>query len=182
MARRAPRNRAFHRRPEVPILPRVRRRQWLPAVAIAAAAGVALSGCDSSPSAPSATRLHVTAAVTAALLRAGAMGHGLPVSDFTGLQPGLTYYAWDRQDHLYWAGAALVPSRHSMRAQVSVQDDGGYNLFTMPKGGAWTSFPDGLGTVPGTRCAVAAPAAVRKVWGWSLHTPCGGPPAPAAAH
>lgn len=153
-------------------------RHWL---LLPVLAGLVLAGCGSSPS-PSATRLAVTDSLSAALLAAGAANHDLPTSDFTGLAAGATYYAWDAQDHLYWAGAQLVPSPHSMRAQVSVQDDGAYDLYTKPKGGSWTAFEDGLGTVPGTNCAIVVPKAVRKVWHWSTSTPCGGPPPPTSVH
>lgn len=120
--------------------------------------------------------LAVTSTVRAQLLAAAAAVHELPVSDYVGLAPGRTYYAYDSADGLYWAGAGLVPSPSSFQAQVGVQDDGGYNLFTRTAHGAWTAYDDGLGTVPGANCAVVVPAAVRETWGWSLTTPCGGPP------
>jgi hypothetical protein len=121
--------------------------------------------------------LTVTPAIKTALLVAGAKGHNLPVKDFTGLRVGKTFYAYDPASGLYWAGAQLVPSPASMPAQVSVQDDGAYNLFTRTVSGSWIAYNDGLGTVPGSSCAIVTPHAVRVVWGWSTTTPCGGPPA-----
>lgn len=147
------------------------RRLALPAAALCA---LLLSACGS-PAAPSATRLALTPEVTATLLAAGAGAHGLTTADYRGLRPGDTYYAWDRSDHLYWAGAALVPSPHSMRAEVSAQDDGGYDLFTRPKDGTWSVYEDGLGNLANANCSIVVPSAVRKVWGWPLHTPCGAP-------
>src|SRR5579862_9887845 len=154
-----------------------------------ALAGITLAACGSSgaPRAttttttsttapPGAQNLAVTPAVRTQLVAAAAAVHGLPVSDYVGLAKGLTYYAFDAKDNLYWAGAALVPSPASFEAQVGVQDDGAYNLFTRTAHGPWTAYDDGLGTVPGAKCSVVVPLEVREVWGWSLATPCGGPP------
>jgi hypothetical protein len=160
-------------------------------VTVLALAAVGLAGCGSSGSAATTTTtqptttttsaavqdLGVTPAVRQALLVAGAASHTLPVADFTGLVHGTTYYAYDPMDQEYWAGAALVPSHSSMAAQVSVQDDGAYDVFTKTAGGAWTAYSDGLGTQPNAVCAIVVPSAVRQAWGWSLHTKCGGPPA-----
>jgi hypothetical protein len=158
------------------------------AVLAVVATGVALAACGSSSPPPTTTtstasdlpqtaeNLVVTSSIRAELLAAAAATHDLPVSDYVGLAKGLTYYAYDPTDQLYWAGAALVPSPSSFQAQVGVQDDGGYNLFTRTKNGAWVSYNDGLGTVPGAKCAAVVPAAVRDAWGWSQSTPCGGPP------
>jgi hypothetical protein len=154
---------------------------------LVAGGGVALASCGSSSSPPATSSttttvsqttkdLPITTAVVNALLAAGAASHTLPVSDYTGLTKGLTYYAYDPTDGLYWAGAQLVPSTKSMAAEVGAQDDGAYDLFTMPAGGTWKAFNDGLGTATGTNCAIVTPASVRLVWGWSLTTPCGGPP------
>jgi cytoskeletal protein RodZ len=161
------------------------------AVVVMLAAGAVLASCGgSSPPATTTTTttttttpsgasgvqdLTVTTAIKSALLAAGAASHQLPVTDYTGLTKGLTYYAYDPGDALYWAGAQLVPSSSSEPAQVGAQDDGSYDLFTMTSGGTWTAYNDGLGTLAGSSCSIVVPAAVRTVWGWSLTTPCGGP-------
>ncbi len=149
------------------------------AVVVASFAAMGLAACGSSPSAsaPVTRTLPVTPALTAALLAAGAAGHDLPVKDFTGLAKGLTFYAYDRSPAGYWAAAQLIPSHASMTAQVSVQDDGAYDLFTRSTStGTWTAYQDGLGTVSGAHCAVVVPASVRTLWGWATTTPCGGAP------
>ncbi len=154
------------------------RRAGLAGVVVCCAA-LGLAACGSSPKAstPVTRTLPVTAALTAALLAAGAAGHGLPVADFTGLTKGLTFYAYESSPAGYWAGAQLVPSHSSMTAQVSVQDDGAYDLFTKSTAtGSWTAYQDGLGTIKGAHCAVVVPASVRTLWGWSTTTPCGGAP------
>ena len=154
------------------------------AVLVALASGCTLAACGSGSSptttttttAPSAVKnLVATPAIKAALLAAGAAAHHLPVSDYTGLSPGRTFYAYNPADALYWAGAQLVPSTSSQAAQIAAQDDGAYDLFTMRAGGHWTAYQDGFGTVPGSSCGAVVPLPVRTVWGWSTTTPCGGP-------
>ena len=166
---------------------------------IAVAGGsVALAGCSSGPPSASVTKpagstsapstassspttapptqnsatenLTVTAAVSAALLQAGAALNGLQASDYTGLAPGVTYYAYDATTSTYWAGAALVPSPSSMRAQVSVQDDGGYLLFTRPADGAWKARDVGITGTEGSVCPVAVPPAILSLWHWAPGT------------
>jgi len=114
--------------------------------------------------------LHVTDALRAELLRTGAASHNLPASDYTGLAAGRTYYAYDPVTSTYWAGAALVPSTSSTPAQVSVQDDGAYLLFTRPAGGSWAVYSVGMTLIPGAKCPVTVPAAVLTVWGWAPGT------------
>jgi hypothetical protein len=97
------------------------------------------------------------------------------VANFTGLTAGMTYYAYDPATATYWAGAQLVPSQSSIAAQVAVQDDGSYDLFTRAAHGTWRVFEDGLGTLPGTVCAIVVPPEVRSAWGWAQGPPCGGP-------
>ena len=117
----------------------------------------------SGSSAP-ATDLPVTDAIRAQLVASAAGLNNIPVAEFTGLAPGLTYYALDRETNIYWAAARLVaaptsdPSSPS-RAQVSTQDDGSYYLFQQPQGGPWTAYV-------GRKC--------RSVHTLSGHRPAGG--------
>jgi hypothetical protein len=104
--------------------------------------------------------------VRSALVAAGAKSHDLPAADFTGLAPGETYYGYDPTTTTYWAGAGLVPSTSSMPAQVSVQDDGSYLVFSRPTGGSWTAVNVGLAGVAGTACAVSVPASILAIWHW----------------
>lgn len=117
-------------------------------------------------SAASVQNLLVTTQVRSDLVAAGAAAHGLPGSDYVGLQPGTTYYAFDHATSTYWAGAALQPDPSSVAAQVSAQDDGAYLLFTRPAGGNWTVYDVGLAGVGTTPCPVAVPAPVLAVWDW----------------
>ena len=122
-----------------------------------------------STSTSSAQNLVVTDTVRSQLLQAGAKLNNLPASAYTGLRPGRTYYAYDPATATYWAGAQLVPSSSSLAAQVSVQDDGAYDIFTSTTGGAWTASLDGLGGIGGTSCT-PIPASVLAVWHWSPGT------------
>jgi hypothetical protein len=119
-----------------------------------------------------ATNLVVTAAVRKNLFDADAAYHSYPPADYRGLAPGMTYYAFDSQNDRYYAAAGIIPNSKSMGAQVGTQDDGGYNLFVMKRGAAkWTIYDDGLGGAEDSICPITVPAAVRKVWNWSMH-PC----------
>lgn len=139
-----------------------------------AAAGALLAACGGGSHPAGVQNLVASPTVKAALLDAAASNDGLSPKDFTSLAPGATYYAYDPADHLDWAGAALVPSPHSQAAQVAVQDDGGYYLFTKAASSShWAVFDDGLGGAQDAQCAIVTPTAVRKAWGWSTSTPCG---------
>jgi hypothetical protein len=154
-------------------------------------AAVALAGCGSTASTagttttsvpatssttPSVQNLAVTTAVRHQLLVAGAASHHLSPADYTGLAHGTTYYAYDPITRTYWAAARLVPSPSSNAAQVGAQDDGSYNVFVKAPSHAWVAYPDGLGGIAGTHCAIVVPLPVRLAWVWSLSTPCGAPP------
>jgi hypothetical protein len=108
--------------------------------------------------------------VSAALIQAGAALNSLQASDYTGLAPGETYYAYDATTATYWAGAALVPSPSSMQAQVSVQDDGSYLLFSRPANGAWSARDVGVAGSEGSVCPVAVPPAILALWNWAPGT------------
>jgi len=117
-----------------------------------------------------AVNVAVTDQVRSQLLAAGAATNGIPVAQYSGLAPGLTYEALDRTTGTYWAGARLVPAPSSdpsnpTRAQVASQDDGSYYVFRRPPGGAWTAYPSGA-SGPQTACPVTLPAAVLAAWGW----------------
>lgn len=114
--------------------------------------------------------LSVSGAIRAELLQAGATLDGLPTKAFTGLVPGETYYAYDPATATYWAGAALVPSKNSLRAQISVQDDGSYLIFSRHVGSTWKAKDVGLTGIAGTKCPVIVPAPVLAVWNWARGT------------
>lgn len=115
--------------------------------------------------------LVVTAAVQHQLLARAAAAHNVPAGDFVGLVPGETYYALDRATGTYWAGASVIPSRTSTRAEVAVQDNGGYYVFSLhggdPAHGAWQVHDVGMAGVGASRCTLEIPAGVLAAWGWA---------------
>lgn len=119
------------------------------------------------PAPPRVQDLVVSNAIRAQLLGAGAAMHRLPVSDYTGLVHGETYYAYDPSTGIHWAGAGLLASKNSIKAQVGDQDDGAYLVFEEPAGGHWKSWPAGIPGSSQFSCAIKVPAAVLKVWGWA---------------
>jgi hypothetical protein len=123
------------------------------------------------PATSSAENLPVTDDVSNQLVQTAAALNSLPATAYTGLAPGTAFYAFDAATGTYWAGAALVPSSSSLQAQVSVQDDGSYILFSKPTNGTWTARSVGLtGTADGSPCPVAVPASVLVLWGWAPGT------------
>jgi hypothetical protein len=104
------------------------------------------------------------------LVAAAAGLNSIPVAEYTGLTPGLTYYALDTQTNTYWAGAKLqpapTPNPSPSQAQISSQDAGSYYVFRQLRGGQWIAYPAG-NTGPGTICPIAVPPAVLAIWGWA---------------
>jgi hypothetical protein len=120
---------------------------------------------------PAKTRnLVISTAVRAQLVAAGAAVHSLKPSDYTGLVPGETYYAYDPANGTYWAGAGLVASPKSLRAQVGDQDDGAYMMFERHGTGPWRVWEAGIPGDPQYNCAVKVPESVLKVWNWPAGT------------
>jgi len=125
------------------------------------------AGSTTTEAAAAASNLVVSSAIRSQLVAAGAALDSLPASAFTGLRPGETYYAYDALTQTYWAGAGLLPSSSSTRAQVATQDDGAYLLFTRPRGGAWKGYAVGVAGPPGgSACPVAVPSAILSLWNW----------------
>jgi predicted lipoprotein with Yx(FWY)xxD motif len=148
-------------------------------VASLAVGGLLLAACGSSGATPTTTsstttmtvgvtkNLVVTPAVRASIFGAEAKYHQLPTKDYVGLAPGMTYYAFDPMNDTYYAAAGLVPSSHSLPAQVGTQDDGGYNLLTHRNGHVtWRVYDDGLGAAQDSICPIKIPPSVLKVWNW----------------
>ena len=109
----------------------------------------------------------MTKQVAAGLVAAAARLNGqVPVSQYAGFGAQGRRYAYDPGTRTYWASGSLRPRTGSSAAAVSVQDDGSYNLFRKPRGGAWTAFDVGLAGVGGTTCPVAVPASVLHLWRW----------------
>jgi len=139
-----------------------------------AAGTTTTSAADSSPTTTpgaSAVNVTVTDQVRSELVAAAAALDAIPVSEYSGLRPGLTYYAYDQATRRYWAGAQLVPAPSSdpanpTQAQVASQDDGSYYVFTRSGDGAWSAHATGA-SGPDSPCPVVVPVVVTAVWGWT---------------
>ncbi|HET7357991.1 MAG TPA: hypothetical protein VFJ09_15075 [Nocardioidaceae bacterium] len=107
-----------------------------------------------------------TGALARQLVTAAAATLHVPASGFAGVERSTTYYAYDFTTHTYWAAAALVPRQDSMKAQMSVQDQGSYLLFSRHKGDTWRVFEVGSA---GNGCPVTVPSAVAQRWHWPRH-------------
>jgi hypothetical protein len=136
---------------------------------------VQTTGPTSSTTQRSSTTSHavnvpVTNQIRQQLVAAGAALNSLPASEYTGLAPGLTYYAFDQATATYWAGARLVPAPSAdpsspTQAQISSQDAGSYYLFKLPQRGSWTAYAAG-NVGPDASCPLTVPDDVLAVWGW----------------
>jgi hypothetical protein len=126
----------------------------------------AVPPASANPSPTGAENLVLTDAIRAQLVAAAATLNGLPASAYLGLVHGESYYGFDPATNTYWAGGALDPSPSSQRAQVSVQDDGGYYIFEEPAGGSWTASAEGMAGIAGATCSVHIPPALVALWHW----------------
>ena len=134
---------------------------------------VTTAGSTQGATTPSTTKtenLVVTNTIRTQLLAAGAALHQLPVSDYTGLRKGETFYAFDPATDEHWAGAALVASKSSLKAQVGDQDDGAYLVFRQKAGGPWKAWNAGIPGDSHFSCTVTPPAPVLAVWSWAPAT------------
>jgi hypothetical protein len=136
------------------------------ATAPSATATSATPPASATASPAGAKNLALTSSVRAQLVAAAARLNGLPASAYVGLVKGESYYGFDPATSTYWAGGALDPSPSSERAQVSVQDDGGYYIFEEPAGGSWTASSEGLAGIEGATCSVHIPPALVALWHW----------------
>jgi hypothetical protein len=138
--------------------------------ALCSGAVAATLGLAATAHADPAVNLPVTDEVRAELVQAGAVLTGRPASEFTGLRPGKTYYAYDQNTDAYWAAAALVASPTAFQAGVNLQDQNSYMLFRKADGGTWIPYADGYGGMRGQSCPVQIPPAVLSVWQWAPGT------------
>ena len=142
-----------------------------PALAGCQTAAQNSSGTSTQPQSQTAVNEQMRTPLRNQLIAAAAKINGnVPVTQYAGLEPGRTYYAYDPATKTYWAGAGLVPRSDSTAAAVSVQDNGSYNLFRRTVGGSWTAYDVGLAGVGGTRCPIEPPATILRLWAWPTNT------------
>jgi hypothetical protein len=132
------------------------------------ATAAATIGLAAPAHADSPVNLTVPDDVRAQLVQAGAVLTGRPAAEFTGLQPGETYYAYDPNSDTYWAAAALSGPK-TFDAGVMLQDANSYMMFRKSgQVGAWVPFRVGYGPgalmPPDGDCQL--PPAIHDLWQW----------------
>jgi hypothetical protein len=135
----------------------------LGAVWIASALGLAAPAhADTTP-----VNLPLTDEVRTELVQAGAVLTGSPASDFTGLRPGKSYYAYVPDQDMYFAAAALSGAKTEIAA-INLQDQNSYMMFR--KGGnpgaTWIPTATGFGPISAGEAPCPIPQSVRDVWQW----------------
>jgi len=138
---------------------------WM-ATAAATIGLAAPAHADDSP-----VNLPVTDDVRAELVQAGAVLTGRPASEFTGLEPGKTYYAYEPNaaNPDYWAAAALAGPK-SYLAEIKLQDQNSYMIFRKSADSAATWVPIAAGAFSSIRVGdvpCPLPASIRDLWGWT---------------
>jgi hypothetical protein len=113
-----------------------------------------------------AVNLPVTDAVRAELVQSGATLTGRPVSEFRGLTPGRTYYAFEPSSGMHWAAAQL--QANSYDAGIMLQDQNSYMFFhqAAAPGSTWIPIAAGFGPIPAGEESCPMPESVRQVWQW----------------
>ena len=133
---------------------------WM--AAAAATTGLApLAHADDTP-----VNLPVTDDVRAQLVQAGAVLTRQPADQYTGLQPGKTYYAYDPDNDTYWAAAALSGPK-TFQAAVMLQDANSYMIFhRQSQGGTWVAIGVGFGPISSGEEPCPLPPEMHDLWQW----------------
>jgi len=111
--------------------------------------------------------LPLTDDVRIELVQAGAVLTGSPASDFTGLRPGKSYYAYVPDSDTYYAAAALSGAKTEIAA-INLQDQNSYMMFRKSgnPGATWVPTAAGFGPISAGKAPCPIPRSVRDVWQW----------------
>jgi hypothetical protein len=115
----------------------------------------------------------------AQLLTAFAAAKGVPQSDFTGPDPGSTYYALvppsgSTGTGEYWALAHFTPTASAgYQVDVGMQDGGAEGVFTKAQAPGSSTWSVKFGTLPFPCPGGPVPDALVKLWGMSYPSGCG---------
>jgi hypothetical protein len=133
------------------------------AVSTAIAATIAVAAPAHANEPP--VNLPLTDDVRAQLVEAGAVLTGRSVSEFTGLRPEESYYAFDPEAG-YWAAGAL--EGNSYLAGMYLQDQNSYMAFRKAVDPAATWVPEaiGFGPIPAGQAPCPVPQPIRDLWQW----------------
>jgi hypothetical protein len=137
--------------------------------AIWTATAAATIGLAAPAHADAPVNLTVTDDVREQLIQAGSVLTGRPASEYTGLRPGKTYYAYEPNGAhpTYWAAAALDGPMSEL-AQIRLQDQNSYFMFRKDgdPGATWIPTAAGFGPIPAGVQACPIPQTVRDLWNW----------------
>jgi hypothetical protein len=133
--------------------------------AASAAATIGLAGPAQASASP--VNLTLTDDVRAELVQAGAVLTGSPASDFTGLRPGESYYAYVPDNDMYYAAGALSGAKTEIAA-INLQDQNSYMMFRKrgDAGATWVPTATGFGPIAAGEAPCPIPQSVRDVWQW----------------
>ena len=114
------------------------------------------------------------------LVKAGAVVTGRPPSEYSGLRPGKTYYAYQpgSVEATYWAAAALDGPKTEL-AGIRLQDQNSYIMFHKDGDPAatWVPIAAGFGAIPAGEEPCPIPESIRDLWQWPAGK-CYPPPRP----
>ncbi len=133
------------------------------------ASAAATFGLAAPAHADAPVNLTVTDDVRDQLVKAGAVVTGRPASEYRGLRPGKTYYAYQpgSVEATYWAAAALDGPKTEL-AGIRLQDQNSYILFHKDGDPAatWVPIAAGFGAIPAGEEPCPIPESVRDLWQW----------------
>jgi hypothetical protein len=134
-----------------------------------ATSATSIAPTSSTAAVQAAQNLPATDQLRSDLLAAFAAFKQLPVSYFTGPNPGKLYYALLPSTGVYWALASFsLTGSASFAAQVGMQDGGDIGIFTRRAGEPWKVTGGGL-PFP---CPGALPVEVMQLWGLVVSGSC----------
>ena len=133
------------------------------------ASAAATFGLAAPARADAPVNLTVTDDVRDQLVKAGAVVTGRPASEYSGLRPGKTYYAYQpgSVEATYWAAAALDGPKTEL-AGIRLQDQNSYIMFHRDGDPAatWVPIAAGFGAIPAGEEPCPIPQSVRDLWQW----------------
>jgi hypothetical protein len=137
------------------------------AAVLVASAAATVSLASPAHADDAAVNLPLTDDVRAELIQAAAVLTGRPASEFTGLQPGKSFYAYVPGQDRYFAAAGLAGPK-TEAAKINLQDENSYMMFR--KGGdaaaTWVPIATGFGPIAAGEAPCPIPQSVRDVWQW----------------
>ena len=144
------------------------------------ASAAATFGLAAPARADAPVNLTVTDDVRDQLVKAGAVVTGRPASEYSGLRPGKTYYAYQpgSVEATYWAAAALDGPKTEL-AGIRLQDQNSYIMFHKDGDPAatWVPIAAGFGAIPAGEEPCPIPESIRDLWQWPAGK-CYPPPQP----